>query len=260
MMLPRIPYVEVPTLSLDLPLAGEITLGIFGLLVATGIAVGSRLVTRYGRQRGLDPHELQRLITGCVVVGLACAHWVAVLGYHPGRVAADPWVLIRFFDGISSVGGFMGGVIAFAWLTRTARDRWSLADAIVYGLVAGFGIGRLGCALVHDHPGALVDPHHPLAVGPWPDGSVRLDLGLVEVLGMSVLACITYIGRWRTPGRLTLTIAGLYAVGRFWLDHLRAVDIRHGGLTVAQWAMLALLVLCVAAWRSQNPGSSVRGT
>ncbi len=256
-MTPSIPYLEVPTLSLDLPLVGTVQLGIFGLLVATGIVLGSRLSLRFGLSRGIDRRELERLATWAVVVGLACAHWVAVIGYHPEHVVADPWLLLRFFDGISSVGGFAGGVLAFVWFTRNAKNRWSIADALTYGLVAGFSLGRLGCALVHDHPGALVDPSHPLSVGPWPDGSVRLDLGLIEFMGMLVLVAVTYLGRWRTPGRLTLTVAMLYGLGRFALDFLRAVDLRHGGLTVAQWMVLALVAIClILALQRRRRGKS----
>lgn len=235
-----IPYVAIPMLHL-----GPLTLSIFGVLVATGVLLGTRLSWRFGRARNVDRRRLERLTTWTVVVGLACAHWVSVLGYYPDRVAADPWVLLRFFDGISSVGGFLGGVVAFAWLTRNDADRGSVADSLTYGLVAGFTLGRLGCALVHDHPGALVDPGHPLAVGPWPDGRVRLDLGLIEFIGMCGLSALTYVSRWRRPWRLTLTVAGVYAVGRFCLDFLRADDLRHFGLTTAQWATGVLALGCL---------------
>lgn len=240
-----IPYLEIPTLDL-----GPLTVSIFGVLVATGVFVGSRLASRFGRMRGIERRRLERLVTWAVVVGLAFAHWVSVLCYYPDRVAADPWLLLRFFDGLSSVGGFLGGVLAFAWLTRGGRDRWSVADTLMYGLVAGFTFGRLGCALVHDHPGALVDPSHPLAVGPWPDGSVRIDLGLVEFLGMCGLCALVYLRRWERPGQLTWTVALAYGSGRFVLDFLRAEDLRHVGLTTAQWGTLTLVVVCLVwAWR-----------
>lgn len=250
-----IPYIAIPLLHL-----GPLTLSIFGVLVATGVLLGTRLSWRFGRARNVDRRRLERLTTWAVVAGLVVAHWVSVLGYFPERVAADPWLLLRFFDGISSVGGFLGGVLAFAWLTRNDADRWSVADALTYGLVAGFTVGRLGCALVHDHPGALVDPTHPLAVGPWPDGSIRLDLGLIEFVGMCGLSGLTYLSLWRRPGVLTLSVAGSYAVGRFGLDFLRADDLRHFGLTTAQWATLVLALGCVAGLVRLAGRGGVAGT
>ena len=246
-MISPIPYLQLPTLQL-----GPLTLSIFGALVATGILVGSRLASRFGRARGVPQRSLERLVTWAVVVGLAFAHWVSVLGYYPDRVAADPWLLLRFHDGLSSVGGFLGGVLAFAWLTRRDSQRWLIADTLMYGLVAGFTFGRLGCALVHDHPGMLVDPWHPLAVGPWPDGRARIDLGLVEFVGMCGLCVFVYTRRWETPGRLTLIVASIYGVVRFAVDFQRADDLRHFGLTPAQWATLTLVLVCLGAYRAKS--------
>ena len=44
-----IPYIYVPDLKL-----GPLTLHPFGLLVATGVIIGTWLATRRARQRGLD--------------------------------------------------------------------------------------------------------------------------------------------------------------------------------------------------------------
>ncbi len=254
-----LPYVQLPTLELPLPMLGPLTLGPFGVLVAFGIVVGSRLTRRRARSSGLGEPEVTRLITWTVVWGLAGAHWVSVLGYDPDRLVHDPWLLLRFFEGISSVGGFLGGTAAFLWLTRHTQDRWLWADVLMYGLLAGFTIGRLGCALVHDHPGALLDPTHPLAVGPWPDGSHRYDLGLVEFVGMCALCLGAYLRTWRRPGTLTLTVGSFYCVSRFMLDALRAHDLRHAGLTPAQWATglgLVAIIGLALRWRSSRPSEA----
>lgn len=239
-----LPYVHSPTLELPLPLLGSLTLGVFGPLVAFGIVLGARLAKRRARAYGLVERDVERLITWTVVWGMAGAHLVSVLGYYPQRLAEDPWLLVRVFDGISSVGGFLGGAAAFGWLTRRSANRWALADTLTYGLLAGFTIGRLGCALVHDHPGALLDPTHPLAVGPWPDGTYRYDLGLIELLGLSSLCLFVYTRRWHRAGVLTLCVAGIYSLNLFMLDFLRADDLRHAGLTTAQWVTA---LVCLAS-------------
>ena len=157
----------------------------------------------------------------------------------------------------SSVGGFVGGALAFAWYTRGGRlPRLRHADALIYALLIGFTFGRVGCSLVHDHPGPIVGPDAWLAVGPWPDGQWRLDLGLVELLGLLVLDAVVYGVLARRPmpaGRLTAIVAITYASGRFPLDFLRADDERYAGLTPAQLACVAFVVAGLALlWRTRD--------
>ena len=261
-----LPYVEAPSFTLALPLLGPHPITVFGPIVAIGIVAGWRASLRLARRRGLPEREVESLLFVVALTGFAGAHWVSVLGYYPRQVLADPWILLRFTDGISSVGGFLGGTLGFLWWTRRrglpVRDA---ADAVAYGLLLGFTIGRLGCTLVHDHPGAVAGAAHPLAVGPWPDGRWRFDLGLVELLLLIPLAAWIHRPRGRTtrdpgvvPGRLAVGIALAYATLRFPLDFLRAGDPRYGPFTVAQYACLlfAGVALVVARRLSRSAGGS----
>jgi phosphatidylglycerol:prolipoprotein diacylglycerol transferase len=120
------------------------------------------------------------------------------------------------------------------------------ADALMHGLLLGWCFGRLGCASVHDHPGRTADPSLLLAVGPFPDGEYRYDLGLYEFIYAVVLTVGIRL-LWPTarasPGRLTGLVCLAYGPPRFALDFLRAEDLRHGSLTAAQWAMIAITAL-----------------
>jgi phosphatidylglycerol:prolipoprotein diacylglycerol transferase len=246
-MASALPYVAIPTWTIELPFVGEHELSVFGPLVLVGVIVGYRLVMHYARVRGLELAVLDRMSTWIVLVGFASAHWVSMLLYYPGHVAADPWVLLHFGSGLSSVGGFVGGVLTFVVMARrSGLAVRAHADAIAFGLLAGFTVGRVGCSLVHDHPGALASSDDLLAVGPWPDGVWRYDLALVELAGLLVACLLVYaVLDWRraAPGRLTAIIAILYSAGRFPLDFLRAADTRYLGLTPAQYACLAFILV-----------------
>ncbi|TPV95949.1 MAG: prolipoprotein diacylglyceryl transferase [Myxococcales bacterium FL481] len=242
-----LPYVQIPSLPLDLPGLGALEISIFGVLVATGVVVGHRLAMRHARMVGLDERAADKLVVTVAAIGFVAAHWVSVVFYFPERIAADPWVLLRLNDGIASTGGFAGGLLAFVGLTRRSwahTNPGKQADMIAAGLLAGFTIGRIGCSLVHDHPGILASEDHWLAVGPWPDGTYRWDLGLLELLGLLPICAYVYTRETRLaarPGELTLTIAVLYVALRFPLDFLRTADLRYAGLTPAQIVCLALL-------------------
>lgn len=232
-----------PSLPIELPILGAHELTPFGPLLAIGVIVGLRRCRTLATQRGLPLAHLDALTTAVLVLGFAMAHWVSLVFYYPEQVIARPWSLLVFTSGLSSVGGFVGGALGFAWICRRralAPRQW--ADVLAYGLLVGFTIGRIGCSIVHDHPGAVSDSI--FAVAPWPDGSRRWDLGLVEA---TVLVGVTFVVHVRidaarlAPGRLTAALAILYGTGRFALDFLRAEDVRYGGLTTAQLACLAFV-------------------
>lgn len=251
-----LPYISVPTLPVELPLIGPHTFTVFGVLAVVGIVLGHRCSMRLAHARGLDERQADRLVVAVAIGGFVGAHWVSILFYYPDRVVADPWVLLYVTSGLSSVGGFVGGALTFAWWCHRHRlDPRVFADVVAYGLLAGFTIGRLGCSLVRDHPGATASTDAWLAVGPWPDGTFRFDLGLLELLLLLPLCLYVYrLADWRhgAPGRLTITVAIAYAILRFPLDFLRAEDPRYGPLTPAQYACLGFVAIGVWWWRRRR--------
>lgn len=238
---------------------GPLTLQPFGLLVATGVFIGAAIARRAIKRRGLDEEHYQRMITWMLLWAFGLAHIVAVTAYHPGRLIHDPIRLLKFWDGLSSVGGFVGAIIGSVWYARRHGLRYiPYADGIMEGFVFGWFFGRSGCSVVHDHPGIrsdfflAVDYPANYVAGDL-TGGPRLDLGLLELLFTVFLILLFW---WlkrkpRFPG-LYLGLAGvLYAPVRFALDFLRVPDAKGGdtrylGITPAQWAVVVLFVL--AAW------------
>ncbi|RJO66262.1 MAG: prolipoprotein diacylglyceryl transferase [Myxococcales bacterium] len=253
-----IPYISLGKLNL---LGLEVQP--FFLLVAIGIVSGVLLYDRICRRGGrIDRRTAHHVPEICVLGGFIGAHLVHVLFYHPEQLAEDPFALFKFWGGISSIGGFLGGVGA-GWLYLVWKRAPILpyADRALTGLAAGWFFGRMGCALSHDHPGRLSE--FPLAVA-YPDGS-RFDLGLYEFILTAVILAVlwTLAGKPRRSGTFAAAIALLYAPLRFLLDFLRAEDValadaRYLGLTPAQYGMLALTALgLVVLYRSRRQPEDV---
>src|SRR4029079_10872751 len=101
-----------------------------------------------------------------VITGFVCSHLFDAIVYYPERVAADPMFLFKFSGGLSSFGGFFGSLLgAWIWKLRRKLSIVYVTDYIAYGFPLGFGIGRIGCFLLHDHPGTVTT--FPLAVADY---------------------------------------------------------------------------------------------
>ncbi len=234
-----IPYLDVPTLKL-----GLIELQPFGVLVAIGVLIGTLVAIRRGREFGLDMHMIRRSALWAVVWGFLVAHIIEVLFYYPGRFREDPWVLLRFSEGMSSYGGFFGGLLGLFIFTRIYHQSFArYTDIVSLGLLTGWIFGRLGCYISHDHPGMRSDFF--LAVA-YPDGP-RHDLGFYELIFTVVLYIAFEVIRKRPPppGHIALLMGLMYAPVRFMLDFLRAFDARYLSFTPAQYASAALFLVCL---------------
>jgi phosphatidylglycerol---prolipoprotein diacylglyceryl transferase len=266
-----LPYFDVPTFRI--PGIG-LHLQVFGMLVATGVLVGAELCRRYSLRFGIDDDDLRKLTGWVVVSGFIGAHWFDVLAYQPGELHDNPLIMVEFWKGISSYGGFIGGTVGFAAFVGYKRMRPGLlADVIMVGLLPGFAIGRIGCTIVSDHIGRTTDfflgfdyPLRalqnrfctgglpcPMKEFPGAGPMTRAhNLGFYELMYLIVVCAVVLplaFRRARTRplagGFIAVLVGLLYAPVRFFLEFLRfnSSDPRYLGLTFAQWASIVAFVV-----------------
>jgi len=271
-----IPFVETPSLPL-----GPLTLHVFGFAVAVAVLVGFAIARRRFMRFELTPEIGERMATWLLVGGFLGAHLFAVLFYFPGAVADDPWLLLRVWEPISSFGAMIGGLAGAGLYLRCRashldrHQRWAYLDVAAFVFPFSLALGRVGCALVHDHPGGTTG--FPLAVSLRSEaartfimnvyvsaGQADLlparstwaalgfhDLGLYEMvyLAVVVLPVLVWIDRKRrASGFFLCAFIALYMPVRFGLDFLRLNDARYAGLTPAQWVALCALILLPFLW------------
>ena len=232
-----IPYIDIPTLQLW----GTVAVHPFGTLVVTGCIVGAVIARWHAKSRGLDVDRFVNLLAWVLLPGFLVSHLAMLLFYHPEHFRFDMG-LLNVGKGMSSFGGFLGGALGAAiYLKRHRLPFLPYSDALSLGLVAGWFFGRLGCTIVHDHPGLPSD--FILAVQ-YPTGA-RHDLGFYEWLFTIALNILLFaIRRRRYPAGILTGIACVtYAPVRFMLDFLRVGDKLYLGLTPGQYAALVMLVL-----------------
>lgn len=161
-----LPHFQLGSLDVGIPIQS------FGVIVAAGVLIGAALLRRYAEWHGVSDDHIRGILGWITITGFLGAHWFDVLAYEPHKlsepIAAWPpggpagtpqWpVLLRIWDGISSYGGFVGGAIGFAiyvWWKRLPVRLF--ADISIVGLLPAFSIGRIGCTVVSDHVGAVVE-------------------------------------------------------------------------------------------------------
>lgn len=236
-----IPYYQAPSLKL-----GPLTLEPFGIFVAIGILLAARLMGKQAQRDGLDPNPLADYAPWGVGVGIVMGHLVHLFGYHPEELSKSPFQIFRVWDGLSSFGGLLGGILAAVVFFRLRKLRFhDYADAFALAVAPGWAVARIGCFAVHDHPGVHTDFFLAVAF----PGGPRHDLGLYDAVFLFALTGVLYALRHagKLKGRLLPLLSLLYACGRFGFDFLRAsdmayVDARYFGLTPAQYGSIGLVL------------------
>ncbi len=230
---------------------GPFTIHAFGILVGLAIIFGVTMTQRDADKRGLDPKIISEAQIWALVVGFVLAHWVSVIFYFPERVKEDPLELLYIWKGISSFGGFLGGIGGLLFYFKLKKvDVWPHFDAFGYGFAWAWILGRMGCTMAHDHPGKVTDfafsvqyPAYPGAIPgvSQPTSDVaqsallnkyvplvqRFDLGFYELLfAISLVAILVIFNRKanRFTGFNVTMLALIYAPVRFFFDYLRIVD------------------------------------
>lgn len=285
-----IPYIHVPDFEIGpIPIIDrKLPLHPFGLLVATGVIVGTWLATWRARKRGLDEGHLNSFITWMLVAGFMGGHMLDEIFYHPSELIRRPQSLFFLWEGLSSFGGFTGALIGcllwkyfyaepfletpFFTLHKFKRRKkpvsiLAFCDLIISVFPVAWIFGRAGCSVVHDHKGALVDSvlsvefplsapghHAPIQLIHGPE--LRFDLGLLEWM-LTVFIALAFALTWskRLPvGSYAVAVALSYAPVRLMLDFFRLhngaeSDPRYGGFTPGQWSSVGLFVFGLFMWK-----------
>jgi phosphatidylglycerol:prolipoprotein diacylglycerol transferase len=246
-----IPYFSWVTIAI-----GPIHLYVWGLFAALGVGLGTWVAVRQARRAGLNGGVMADIVLWVIVGAFMMARLVHIFAYAPEVYLADPLKMLRVWEGgLSSFGGFLGGMVAaFGYMKWKGLSFLPYAECVAYALPLGYGCGRIGCFLIHDHPGTLSQSF--LAVQ-FPDGA-RLDHGLL----LAIFSFAMFVGfllwrKFRGLGGSDVvflpTFLVVYGVMRFVLDFFRASDlvgsdVRYWLFTPAQYGCVVFVFLGVGIY------------
>jgi phosphatidylglycerol:prolipoprotein diacylglycerol transferase len=200
--------------------------------------------------------------------------WDAAKGVcHPVEPDCLAWA--KFWaGGLTYYGGFVGASAAAWWLLK--RDRfpfWKAADMAGFAIPLGLGFGRVGCLLAGCCFGLRTDGPLGMVFPPGsPASEMQFKLKELEstraashpvhpaqiyesALSFGIAAiCLLWVhGRKRYDGQVFVAFLGLYALGRFTLEFIRADD-RGGllGLSTSQLIGLGAIAAAVLIHRQRS--------
>lgn len=228
---------------------GPFALQIWGILVAAGILLGAYSSARFAQKQGFSRDQIYNCAFYLILTAFIGARLFHVIAYYPHYYWRNPLqILFIWQGGYSVIGGFIGAFLAFIIFLRVKKLKfWDLADSMIYGLPLGLGTGRIGCFLIHDHPG--VPTSFFLGVK-QPNGTVIHDHGLYLSINGLLLALVFF---WfnRKPqikGYFLGFFLVWYGIVRFLLDFLRVGDMKYWHLTPAQYFSILMVLAGVICY------------
>jgi phosphatidylglycerol:prolipoprotein diacylglycerol transferase len=251
---------------------GPFSIRYYGLMYVLGIIAAIFLIRSEVRRRGLPLSEDEQVnfILFTVFAGIigARAYYVVFNWAYYHRF---PWEIPAVWHGGLAIhGGVLGGICAAFWYARRKGTPFlRMTDLLSPPLILGQALGRFGNFMngdAHGVPtslpwGIVFSPRSPagtqfpgVPLHPTMLYEMAIDLGIFVFL-------------WSTrkrpaqDGYTTMRYLGLYSVGRFGVEFLRADSLWVGSLRVAQLVSLVLVLLSatlIVAWRLWRPASSMR--
>ena len=238
--------------------------------MAAGAVLGIVIASKRSKRFHLDQDALSRLAGWVLLGGFVGARLAHVFLYHWADYRNNLGEIVQLWKGgLSSYGGFVGATVAgLLFVRRAGLPFWPYADVLTFAFIPGWAVGRMGCFVIHDHPGRLSDfflaaemrlnlgtDGHPLIAY-----QARHELGLYDgILAAAITVIFLLADRQpRRQGFFVGWLCILYAIPRFFLDFLRAVDLagsdtRYVGLTPAQYGSIILVLLGGwILWRRQD--------
>jgi phosphatidylglycerol:prolipoprotein diacylglycerol transferase len=245
-----IPYFQFVSVTI-----GPFTLYVWGFFVALGMLTSFFIIHHLLRHNKNLQESAERLFFWVVIAGIIGSRLGHVFLYEWPYFSTHPGDILKVWQGgLSSFGGFVGAALPLIifWKKNNPATVQKIIATCTLAFPWGWGIGRIGCFMIHDHPGRPC----PLCLLPirYEDGSLRPDLGLYDALLALGVGLLLYISKKKNilkEEHLFPTLILAYSFPRFFLDFLRAYpplgEVRYLGLTPAQYLSV---FFCICAARA----------
>jgi phosphatidylglycerol---prolipoprotein diacylglyceryl transferase len=229
-----------------------VNLQIYGILIASALALGTWLCTREEKRLGLPKDTGLDIVLYALTPAVIMARLYYV-AFTWESFKDDPILILYFWQGgLAIYGAVIGGALGVWCLSRRKKIRFAtLADMVVAPLLLGQAIGRWGNYFNGEAYGyTVINPSFqffPFAV--LISGSWHLATFFYESMWNLLGFLFLYFNRDRFQrqgrrGHVLLWYFLWYGLGRMCIEGLRTDSLMAGPIRVSQ---LLSLLLCAAA-------------
>lgn len=237
---------------------GQFQLRWYSVAIILAVIVATFMASKAFKEKGIASDEVYYLLPWVLIGGMVGARLLHVIDYW-SEYMRNPLQILSFQQGGLAIwGALLGGGIALIVYARVRHlPMGRLTDALVPALLTAQIIGRIGCIINGDSPGAVTQL-------PWafiymnPNAMISSDLygvpthpyPVYEMLwnGLVLLFLLGIRRRLNRDGALFLSYLALYSVGRFMLSYIRLEEVLFWGLRQAQVIAIVTLVASIAAF------------
>ncbi|SES70463.1 phosphatidylglycerol:prolipoprotein diacylglycerol transferase [Salinibacillus kushneri] len=242
---------------------GPISIYWYGVIIATGAALGLWLATRESKRLGLKEDIFVDLLIFAIPAAIICAR-IYYVTFEWDRYVGEPWwkVFAVWEGGIAIHGALIGAVLtAFLFAKVKEISFFTLADIAAPSLLVGQAIGRWGNFMNQEaHGGPVSEEAYNHFIQYIPDfitnqmiidGVMYQPTFLYEsvwnILGLLVLLYMRKVNPRR--GEIFFSYLIWYSFGRFFIEGLRTDSLYVMGtdIRVAQLISVLLIVISILA-------------
>jgi len=226
----------------------------WGFFVGAGFAAGYFLTLYRAKKNNIAPEKIAYLALA-IFLGAVLGSRLLYFLQTPQDFFRDVSALWHLNQGGAMFYGGLLGALFFGWLyLKIAKENfWKMSDLVAPAAALGTGIGRIGCALINDHAGALTTL--PWAIQ-WPDGFLRHPVAIyLSLFGFLLFAFLLwYEKKARFSGQLFLLFLLVSSAGRFFLDFTREsqgylADKYFWQLSASQWISILIFFAALIIWQ-----------
>ncbi len=246
---------------------GPVRIHWYGLMYVLGFSGFWPLGIRHARRAhtAVAPEQVGDLLFYGALGAILGGRAGSALFYHSDRLLADPWMILRIWEGgMSFHGGLIGALVAvWLWRRKTNLGWLTTVDFCAPMVPVGLFFGRIGNFIngelwgrPTDLPWGVVFP----AAGPEPRHPSQLYEAALE--GILLFTVLWWFARQpRAVGAVAATFAIGYSFVRFAVEFVRLPDahlgyLAFGWLTMGQILCVPLaLVGLIMAWRARSARS-----
>ena len=229
---------------------GNLTITMYGLLLALGMAVGLIMTCVLAKKRKIKSDDIIVLALYVFPLAILGARIYYCIFYFEDNSFSQ---FFKFTDGgLAVIGSIIGGAIGGLLYSLIHKKNFlSLFDMVVAGLALGQAIGRIGCFFAGCCFGEVVTNESlqifPISVqidGVWHYATFFYE-SVWNLIGFALL--IFVYNRTKSIGTPTATYLLWYGIGRSLIEGIRGDSLYIGGSDIRISQVLSIIMIVCGA-------------